>query len=284
MEAANDNGRCCPQCGGAVDGKKGKVYCSATCKRRARAEREGPYDPDRRLTHIECVCEGCKETFNPKHRNRLRFCSRECFFASIAENAERRSQSQPEITQREKFLAAIKFAQCKHCASDFVTGSYRVVFCSDICRSEAARIKSRDAWRAMSQDLANDNELKPARDCAECGCEFTPTYGDKRSVFCSAGCSKRSARRTARKAARALLKSVTVERVNPTKVFDRDGWSCMQCGVSTPRELRGTYKPNAPELDHIVPLSKGGEHSYANTQCLCRRCNAMKSDTMPVAA
>jgi 5-methylcytosine-specific restriction endonuclease McrA len=27
-------------------------------------------------------------------------------------------------------------------------------------------------------------------------------------------------------------------------------------------------------------LSKGGAHTYANTQCLCRKCNSDKSDTV----
>lgn len=31
-------------------------------------------------------------------------------------------------------------------------------------------------------------------------------------------------------------------------------------------------------LDHIVPISKGGPHTYSNTQCLCRDCNLKKSD------
>jgi 5-methylcytosine-specific restriction endonuclease McrA len=70
-----------------------------------------------------------------------------------------------------------------------------------------------------------------------------------------------------------------VENVDPFKVFARDKWHCQDCGVATPRSKRGSYDADAPELDHIKPLSKGGAHSYKNTQCLCRRCNQEKSDT-----
>jgi 5-methylcytosine-specific restriction endonuclease McrA len=75
---------------------------------------------------------------------------------------------------------------------------------------------------------------------------------------------------------RARLRRAQVERVDPIKVFDRDAWRCQICGRKTPRERRGSINSNAPELDHIVPLSVGGEHSYRNTQCACRSCNASK--------
>lgn len=73
-----------------------------------------------------------------------------------------------------------------------------------------------------------------------------------------------------------------VENVNPIKVFERDKWKCQICGVKTPRRLRGKYDDNAPELDHIMPLSLGGARSYMNTQCACRKCNSDKSNASPV--
>lgn len=48
------------------------------------------------------------------------------------------------------------------------------------------------------------------------------------------------------------------------------------CGRSTPRELRGTHYPAAPELDHIVSLADGGSHACWNVACACRSCNSKK--------
>lgn len=67
-------------------------------------------------------------------------------------------------------------------------------------------------------------------------------------------------------------------RFTSLSVFQRDGWRCRFCGIDTPESLRGTHEHNAPELDHIVPLARGGQHSYDNTQCLCRACNGFKSN------
>lgn len=69
-----------------------------------------------------------------------------------------------------------------------------------------------------------------------------------------------------------------VETFDPFAIFDRDKWRCHICGCNTPKRLRGTFEPNAPELDHIIPLAAGGEHSRRNTACSCRRCNIAKAD------
>lgn len=50
-------------------------------------------------------------------------------------------------------------------------------------------------------------------------------------------------------------------------VFMRDRWLCQRCG--TPGR--------ALECDHVVPLAKGGDHSMANLQTLCRECHIEKT-------
>ena len=51
--------------------------------------------------------------------------------------------------------------------------------------------------------------------------------------------------------------------------------------MDTPRELRGKFQPNSPEIDHIIPLSRGGAHSVLNCACACRKCNGDKGNSMP---
>jgi HNH endonuclease len=65
-------------------------------------------------------------------------------------------------------------------------------------------------------------------------------------------------------------------RFNKLDVFEEAGWRCYICGCDTPRELRGKMKANSPELDHIIPLARGGSHTRENAACACRRCNTRK--------
>lgn len=116
--------------------------------------------------------------------------------------------------------------------------------------------------------------------CAGCGIKFCWLFGKqswmKRCLPCAAEYETQYRQDKARRQ-RALKRGATVEMVHAGKVFDRDGWRCQLCGCKTPKAKRGTYDNDAPELDHIMPLSKGGEHSYLNTQCACRKCNIAKS-------
>jgi len=67
---------------------------------------------------------------------------------------------------------------------------------------------------------------------------------------------------------RALMTSALRE-----KIKKRDNYTCQHCGLSSKDE------PNLLlEIDHIVPVSKGGITSEDNLQTLCWRCNRSKSN------
>lgn len=156
---------------------------------------------------------------------------------------------------------------CSVCTNPFVSRFERGT-CGAACDERArARAVHRQAARTVR--------------CADCGLDFCPMYGHSHVVYCHpCALSRQRAQRLAVKALRrARERAATVELVDPLVVFARDHWTCQLCTIATPRSKRGTYEPDAPELDHIIALAAGGEHSYRNTQCACRRCNGLKSDS-----
>ncbi|MEP0872978.1 HNH endonuclease [Trichocoleus desertorum AS-A10] len=57
--------------------------------------------------------------------------------------------------------------------------------------------------------------------------------------------------------------------VNRREVFRRDRHACQYCG-STKRLT----------LDHVIPRSKGGTHTWDNVVAACDKCNSAKSDRL----
>ena len=68
---------------------------------------------------------------------------------------------------------------------------------------------------------------------------------------------------------RARKRMVSAEYVDPSVVFRRDGGVCQICRLAISAEEKW-------HIDHVVPLAKGGEHSYQNVQLAHARCNLAK--------
>lgn len=63
-----------------------------------------------------------------------------------------------------------------------------------------------------------------------------------------------------------------------TSILERDKYTCMKCGVSLADEPHLLL-----EVDHIIPVSKGGLTNTDNLQTLCWRCNRSKGAKLGVA-
>lgn len=67
------------------------------------------------------------------------------------------------------------------------------------------------------------------------------------------------------------------EDIDVLAVFNRDGWTCQICFYAVSRYDEWP-SPSSPTIDHIVPLSKGGSHTYSNVRLAHHGCNAGKKD------
>lgn len=84
-------------------------------------------------------------------------------------------------------------------------------------------------------------------------------------------------KREAARRYRAKKFTTEIERIDKLKVFERDGYICQLCGTGVLPYVHYQH-PLYPSLDHKVPLSKGGGHTYSNIQTAHRGCNSCKRD------
>ena len=76
---------------------------------------------------------------------------------------------------------------------------------------------------------------------------------------------------------RAAKKNVKYERIDLKGVFAECGMTCGICKERVDFRLKHP-DPKSPSIDHIIPLSKGGTHTYENVQLTHLVCNLRKSD------
>lgn len=209
------------------------------------------------------VCDWCGSTFRVNERGdrRKRFCCAEC-----------RSEFYNEARRRETAKRQLETVLlCKQCGDEFYSeGTLARRYCSDRCRS---------AWWREN----------PTGECSTDGCN---------RPLCARGLCKMHYKRRARELGmmkpepwddrrrenyqkrRALKRGADAELIDNAKVFDRDGWMCGICAEAVDPELKWP-DPMSVSLDHVVPLAKGGSHTYDNVQCAHLRCNIQKSDSVP---
>jgi hypothetical protein len=204
----------------------------------------------KRLVSVACAC-GAEVPQRTGSGRKRKHCSDYCKDKAANRNLRR---------------AGIRQFVCECCSMGF-DAAIAAAYCSPKCRASAM-------WQAQKEQARADhnNTVKPVA-CRGCNALFSPLYGYWiKAVHCSE-CAEALPDSAWSIRRRNRIKAATVEVVERLVVFARDKWRCAICGVKTIKE---PYQPRSAELDHIIPLSKGGEHSYLNTQCACRKCNGAK--------
>lgn len=163
---------------------------------------------------------------------------------------------------------------CAHCGKSFVAKLTSAKFCSDKCRIDHGNVVARDrAVRSVQ-----------ARNCRECGVEFTPAYGVKMKLFCGESCSvahkaKQShQRKTARQDSDPVYRLTchmrtfinnALRRVGCTK--DQRTEEILGC---TPeafrRHIERQFQPGMSwarrsewHIDHIIPMAQAKDEAEA---------------------
>ena len=90
---------------------------------------------------------------------------------------------------------------------------------------------------------------------------------------------KRERRRNGTHKKRVIKKGNKYQLIYRRILFQRFNYVCQGCNVKCVHPNDINYNDdNCATIDHIKPISKGGDHTYINTQLLCRKCNSIKRD------
>lgn len=119
--------------------------------------------------------------------------------------------------------------------------------------------------------------------CSFCGAEFEAMFTQ---MICGPTCPKfnedkynyvepNSKYYTARR--RAKMKKG--DKIVALIVFEMYDWTCFVCGARIDPHRR-TPDPMAATLEHAVPLSKNGQHTWSNVFPAHNLCNAIKGDEL----
>lgn len=197
----------------------------------------------------------------------------------------------------------IVMKRCLQCKSFYESDNPNRKYCSDKCRKKYNRDRygtfiyicagCGNEFRAyrkrkyckkecggekyLHQHLTIEKRVEYNRQCKECGKSFTTT--NKAQYFCTHPCNRAYGYRVKDVNRRKKIKengrvdhSISVERL-----IKRDGENCYICGGKTNKKLNYT-ESDYPSIDHVIPIAKGGTHTWDNVKLAHRKCNIKKSD------
>lgn len=267
----------CRWCGTAITQKtrgRPRLYCSVACtnrwwrahqsaedraqvrvKERARARLKPPRS-EPVVTYEPCAYCARQIPASNMARSARRFCSQAC--------------RERERNQRPRTCA---------CGWTFTARSRHTKAC-EWCRRGAMgplpTIKvgpSRKVRTPKAKAVGYVHRGTLPRPCVQCGVDMAPV-GKWKHAICAV-CRAATAKRTRRLAkARRKGRMVDAVRYRPTDIFERDGWRCHLCG----KKVRAVPVPHpqAPTIDHLIPLSDGGRDAPDNVATAHFICNSRR--------
>lgn len=156
------------------------------------------------------------------------------------------------------------------------------------------RIAERAKAKAEAMHIAKEKKEDARRIKACSGKQITLTfckscglimYGRSRANWCD-DCRRKHENKNKEISRRIKIKNACVDSdIDLDSLLRRDGYVCHICGglcdkndFITKNGAKVTGN-NYPSIDHVVPLAKGGLHSWNNVKVAHRICNSLKGDS-----
>ena len=220
------------------------------------------------------ICEYCGNVITKqshKKNGAKRFCSVDCYYKASGKTAR-----------------GNKIVRCQYCLKEFTEKRDAPnLYCSKACATKGNAIVK------MNKKISEDSHKKEILDeyrrtmekaqelikryekekqCDACGRWFVPRGNAK---YCSKKCAKKIDNiRHDKRLSKNGKPDLTI---TLTRLYMRDQGVCQICGKTIDFDC-DSNSDDYPSIDHIIPISKGGQHQWDNVQLACRKCNTLKRD------
>lgn len=139
-------------------------------------------------------------------------------------------------------------------------------------------------WKRKYKTIVQGQRQSKKIRCAMCAKEFVKT--NEQHLYCSEKCRIKNERKQTRSTRKARERGAEVidKDIKLEALAIRDEQTCYLCGQGVDWQdkhtengviICGNYYPS---VDHVIPLVKGGVHSWDNIKLSHRICNSVKSD------
>lgn len=261
----------CAWCGAETEESvKGyKKYCSNKCSAYMTKYRQTGHVTGALDKKPHSRCPNCGKPVYRKHaRGPLpKWCSPQCQWSSKEKNAHDSARNK---AKRQRIAAEnlVKYPEsvCLVCGSEAprkANGTPRM-YCSRACQNKAHYLRSQESNPPCSVEGCE----RPTMARGLCGSHYS-------TLWLQENPEKLLARRKTRKS--FLDAAQTCDVIDRDVLLERDNWTCGICGERIDPSLKHPDRMSY-QVDHIVPISKGGDHSWANVQAAHFHCNAGKRD------
>lgn len=267
----------CISCGSRL-GKCKQKYCDDTCYRAY--NRKSDYETN-------CLYCGSEIIWNHNTGPKKKYCNKSCRDKfSIA----KRKQEGSSVTCGNcgKHLSVLQMGRKqKYCSPECYRKSLRIfkgtkrncVICgiefephmkhNQCCSTKCAMKKTR------KYQIENARKNPLLMDCENCGIpiEYFDYGGSVKTKYCD-DC-RLSLERDRSRRRRIITRYQALEKIIDVHIYERDNWICQICGEHVNEHIKWP-DPMSSSLDHIIPISKGGEHIRSNVQLAHLECNNRK--------
>lgn len=271
----NKYSKVCEWCGkGYTTNDKLQKYCSRDCQFSWMRENEEYTNQFGDMEHRENKFKIQFEKLNPNFKYHSEYKSSEDYFKSECKLCGYVEERHAQVTRPSREHVEVRCTQCVKISQ---------------LRADLISLMNRRINKLKWEQELERRELQRQKDlitvCEECGKTFKANQLGMK--YCSIRCSRRMSNRARDKyrVDRIIANGNIDKDITLTKLIKRDKGLCHICNGKCDRKdytktIEGYFivGKDYPSIDHIVPISKGGTHTWDNIKLAHHYCNTIKND------